>query len=207
VGRYVLWILWPIVLGLALARVFARQRVVEATLDGAIERDRTFRGSGRLVRIVPGATGIDRHVPMGTGTSGFGVMRLVALPFELRGEGFVVTVDRGAQLRVISHAAVFDGGIASLPIGTKLVLLVTLGDATTRDEPITLVDPRIDLLGHLRAIRIASRLRMAGVAAGAAALALLGPVPATIGLVAVALDQLVANGALMWATCTKEVVA
>lgn len=199
---------WIGIGGWAIVRVRRRQRAVEGALAGAIQRDRAYRGAGKLVRIVPGPSGMTiGRVPLGTGQHGFGVLRLDAMPFELRGEGLTVRIDAGAKLRVITHAATFDGRIASLPVGTKLVLLVPLADEQTRDEPITLVDPRVDLLGHLRAIRATSTSRIAMVVAFGIAvlwLAVLGhPIPAFLALLLLALDQL-GGGVLIWTLCSSE---
>ncbi len=205
-------LLWLLGLTVAFTRFALAQRDIARDIADLKATDRRFRTSARVVRVV----GTGAMVAVGIGERIGDIYELAALQLQLRVEdgGELLPIEAGAKLRVILRAGSFQGGVLRVPVDQRLLCrmppLVEGGDAVEvvlsvlRGEPITLLDPTVDLFYFVRRTRIASLPRIALVVAGVTLALQLRQLPLHLGLyVAFLADQVALRGTLFAVACTK----
>lgn len=213
----ILALIYAGLLAVAFARVAAKQRELTRAIARMLEVEREFKRSAKRVAVVgkPGAM-----VELGAGWRTFDLLELRAFAIELDAGDEHLAIAAGTTLQVLAASVTLDPrGIARIAAGATLLCHVPVrreGDPEPRALPpgevVFLFDDGAQLFARVRFTRETAWARVcAVVAAPAVVLAMIardGPdtawnAPAVLGILLLLVDQILAQGLLTWAMCTR----
>jgi hypothetical protein len=206
-----------IVLAVAFARVAKAQRVAARDIADLAAIDKRFRRAAKIVRVVGRPNAM---VALGIGSKAADTYELAALAFEVVTEtGERIAIEAGAKLRAIvavepAARATFTGNVLRVPADTRLLarmppLVRDEADPVAqvihivRGEPVTLLDPAVDLFAFVRRTRIASAWKILGLFGFVLGVVLADYQPVIVAVLVVMLvDQMALRGTGFALACT-----